>query len=280
MDKLEYTSDNEEFFDFCHDRYIPEKPFAGKLRSINLLLFCFEYTGCTQPFYDLVYLIRDKIGLKKTVWGIKYIDNSFVYELYFYNSRVGERERTIFLSRLLDIIKPYYRCDIKVDENVPYFMFSIDLFPGFYEQKIEGVHSYIERFSYFLSETGMKLENHYSFYKPDNKNKKEKLAFDLVYSAFVDYSVVKFNEVMLPELTSCKLICRSHKAENDGIYFCGLNIDQFLFFLRKFNYPQPFVSFVEDNREKLDHLQYDVGFDYKMEDSKLKIIKSGYYGTF
>jgi hypothetical protein len=37
---------------------------------------------------------------------------------------------------------------------------------------------------------------------------------------------------------------------------------------------------VEENRGKLDHLYYDVGFDYKMEGNELVLLKSGYYGIF
>ena len=51
-------------------------------------------------------------------------------------------------------------------------------------------------------------------------------------------------------------------------------------FLRQFGYPEETVSFVENNRSMLDHLEYDVGFDYRMEGSDLMVLKSGYYGIF
>ena len=37
---------------------------------------------------------------------------------------------------------------------------------------------------------------------------------------------------------------------------------------------------MEKNRSMLDHLEYDVGFDYRMDGSDLVILKSGYYGIF
>jgi hypothetical protein len=46
------------------------------------------------------------------------------------------------------------------------------------------------------------------------------------------------------------------------------------------NYPGELISFIEKNRSKLDHLQYDVGYDYKMDGKDLMILKSGYYGVF
>lgn len=32
--------------------------------------------------------------------------------------------------------------------------------------------------------------------------------------------------------------------------------------------------------DRLDHMLYDVGFDYRMEAGRLQIIKSAYYGVF
>ena len=40
------------------------------------------------------------------------------------------------------------------------------------------------------------------------------------------------------------------------------------------------VSFVHEHRDKLDHLMFDVGFDYRMDAGRLSILKSGYYGVF
>ncbi|MBW1888561.1 MAG: hypothetical protein JRI52_09470, partial [Deltaproteobacteria bacterium] len=72
----------------------------------------------------------------------------------------------------------------------------------------------------------------------------------------------------------------ANKQRNDAVYFSGINVDQLIFFLKRMNYPGEFTSFVEENRDKLDHLQYDVGFDYRMEGRDLRILKSAYYGNF
>ena len=62
--------------------------------------------------------------------------------------------------------------------------------------------------------------------------------------------------------------------------FSGINIDQLILFLKKTGYPMELISFIEQNRGVLDHLQYDVGYDYRLEGEKLVILKSGYYGIF
>ena len=58
------------------------------------------------------------------------------------------------------------------------------------------------------------------------------------------------------------------------------NVDQLIFFLKRMDYPAELISFVEENRSNLDHLQYDVGVDYRMQGKDLVILKSGYYGIF
>jgi hypothetical protein len=72
----------------------------------------------------------------------------------------------------------------------------------------------------------------------------------------------------------------ANKQGNDAVYFSRINVDQLIFFLKKMRYPMELVSFIEENRSKLDHLLYDVGYDYKMDGKDLVILKSGYYGIF
>jgi hypothetical protein len=40
------------------------------------------------------------------------------------------------------------------------------------------------------------------------------------------------------------------------------------------------VAFVREHRSELDHLLFDVGFDYRWERGAFTILKSGYYGVF
>ena len=40
------------------------------------------------------------------------------------------------------------------------------------------------------------------------------------------------------------------------------------------------IQFVAINMDRLHHILYDVGFDYRMEAGRLQIIKSAYYGVF
>jgi hypothetical protein len=64
------------------------------------------------------------------------------------------------------------------------------------------------------------------------------------------------------------------------VYFSGVDVNQLQWFLERFSYPRPIVEFVATNRDNLDHLLFDVGVDYRMEEDALVVFKSGYYGVF
>jgi calcineurin-like phosphoesterase family protein len=99
-------------------------------------------------------------------------------------------------------------------------------------------------------------------------------------SAYIDSTKTDIDQVLWPELRDCKVIVVANKQRNDAVYFSGIDVDQLIFFLKRMNYPGELVFFVEESRSKLDHLKYDVGFDYKMEGQDLMILKSAYYGFF
>ena len=99
-------------------------------------------------------------------------------------------------------------------------------------------------------------------------------------SSYVDETAIPMDCLVWPELRSCSTICIANKQYNDTIYFSGCNVDQFLFFLVRIGYPSAIIDFVRTNRSNLDHLLYDVGYDYRTTGDEVEIIKSGYYGVF
>lgn len=173
-----------------------------------------------------------------------------------------------------------------MDENIPYLMFSIDITPEIMSNKmIEGIDYYINGpgrvfsgVSFYLNEQGAQFKNHYDFYNPENEM--EQIITKIKRSAFADFSEIDTSEVLFPEIVNCKSICVCNKRYNDGLYFVGLDVNQLLFCLKKLNYPENIILFIESNKSQLDHLQFEISFDYLTKNNELVIFKSGYYGTF
>jgi len=107
------------------------------------------------------------------------------------------------------------------------------------------------------------------------------LIIDKIFcSAYVDITKIDLDRILWPELRECRVIVVANKQGNDAVYFSRINVDQLIFFMKRMDYPKALTSFVEENRVKLDHLQFDVGYDYKIKGNELDILKSGYYGIF
>lgn len=283
---IEYTTDRDIFYDYCLWEYKPIVPYENKFRSINLLFHSFNMTNASENFYALVKSIREGIGIFNTVWGIKQEGKDLSWEFYFYDYK--RRDRDISISRLLEIIRPLAPSRLKVNENLHYFMFSIDfsndLLTG--KQDLEEVHMYIGNpgssvssgICYSLTREQTRLENLYCFF--DAEKQMDDIIPKVICSSHIDISVINLNEIIIPELKECRVIVVANKKQNDSIYFSGIDIDQFIFFLKKMGYDTKLISFAEENRSMLDHLKYDVGIDYRMEENRLRILKSGFYGFF
>jgi hypothetical protein len=286
LDRVEYTSAPDSFFDFCLWEYKPVSPPENKLCSSNLLFHSFEFADINGRVYDLIRAIREGFGVSRTVWGVKKLGNDIRWEFYFYDYKRRERERSI--TRLLDIIRPLVPCDIEADENLHYFMFSVDIDDALVSGKkdLDEVHMYIGNpgssvssgICYSLTKRGSRLENFYFFF--DAKKQIDDIAAKAICSAHLDDTVIDMDRILWPEMRTAQVIVVSNKQENDAVYFSRINVDQLIFFLRRMGYQREIISFVVRNRSKLDHLLYDAGFDYRMEGKELRILKSGYYGIF
>lgn len=286
MDRLEYSTDQDVFFDFCLWEYKALTPCENKFSSSSLLFHSFEVAGLNERIFDLIQAIRKGIGLSRTVWGVKQLGKDIRWEFYFYDYRRRNRERSI--TKLLDILKPFTHCEIQANENYHYFMFSIDIDNNLISRTrdLEELHMYVGNVGstvssgicYSLTNEGTRLENFYFFF--DAKKQRDEIFAKVATSAYIDTTLIKIGQILWPEMRNCKVIVVANKQGNDAVYFSRINVDQLIFFLKGMNYPETLVSFIEENRSKLDHLQYDVGYDYKMDGNELVILKSGYYGIF
>jgi hypothetical protein len=283
---LEFAPTEEPAFDFCAWQYEPLAPSKGRLRSASLLFHTFAVAGSAKGMLDLVDAIRRRFGVANTVWGVKQIDGALRWEFYFYDYRRRQRERSI--SAFIDILRPFTRCDLLVEENTPYFMFSIDIDEALVtgSRTLDEIHVYIGNtgstvssgICYSLKREEKRIENFYFFF--DAKREREKIRNKAVCSMHFDETRFALDEIIWTELRDCSVIVVANKKLNDGVYFSRINVAQFRFFLDRMGYPEEICHFVREHHAELSHLLFDVGFDYRIEDGHLRILKSGYYGIF
>jgi hypothetical protein len=285
-DRFEFTTPDDPYRNYCLWQYSPAAPSGDKFRGINLLYQSFDHAGLHPNAYAVVDAIRAEIGPFQTVFGVKWIDGALGWEYYFYD--YARQEREVSAGRVLAALAPWARCDLRVDEQLPYFMFSLDIEEAWLagRRPMDEVQVYIGNpgssvssgIAYALSAQGMTLKNFYFFF--DAARDLDEAADKIACSAQIDASRIGRDEVLWPELRDCHTICVANKRVNDCVYFAGVDVDQLIFFLDALDYPPAIRDFVKQHRGDLDHLRYDVGFDYRMEEGRLRVLKSGYYGVF
>lgn len=284
--RLEYATAHDPALNYCLWEYPPAAPAEDKFRSINLLFHSFECAGVDPRAFAVVEAIRDGIGPFRTVFGIKQRGGQLAWEFYFYD--YARRRREVSISRVLTAIRPLVRCDVPIAESLPYFMFSLDLDNelAMGRRPLDVVHMYIGNpgstvssgIAFAVRADATTLENFYFFF--DARSQRDAVAGKICSSAYFDDTRRPVHDVLVPELRDCRTICVANKQTHDCIYFSGVNVDQLLWFLRRLQYPPAIVGFVGEHRDELDHLLFDVGFDYRMDGDKLLVLKSGYYGVF
>lgn len=286
LPRIEYVGEGETLYDFCLWEYKPLSPYRNKFSAATLLFNSFEATDADKRLYDLVRLIRGGIGPSRTVWGTKLLGTDIKWEFYFYDYARKARARSA--TRVLELIRPLINCNIGVNEALEYFMFSLDIDHDLVTDSrgLNEVHLYVGNpgstvssgICYSLTGSGTRLKNFYFFF--DAQREVNEIIAKARSSAYMDASRIHLDEILWPELRNCKVIVIANKQQNDGVYFSGIDVNQLIIFLKRLNYPGGIVNFIENNKASLDHLQYDVGFDYRMENGRLSILKSAYYGVF
>lgn len=284
--RLEVAQVDEPLYDFCLWEYPPAAPVAGGLASVNLLRCAFAAEGVADAGEALIGALREGLGRSRTVWGIKLCEGRISWEFYFYDYDRQQRQRSI--PRVLEAIAPRRVCFSPALESLPYFMFSLD----FDHQQLTGgrplsdIQVYIGNIGsrvssgicYEASGAGLRLKNQYYFF--DARAERENIVGKATTSVFFDPARVALAELLWPALVECDTIVLANKIDRDGVYFCRITVDQLLIFLRRLRFPQAQVDFVEAHRERLSHLRFDVGFDYRIEGDRLRIVKGAWYGVF
>lgn len=284
-ERLDWTEPGDRFHDYCLWQYEPVKPAAGKLRSSTLLWQSFEALGAPPLLAEMAAALERGLGSSRTVWGVKRLGDRFSWELYFYD--YDRLERTVSIERVLYLLSPFAASPLSLSPKRPYFMFSLDLDTELGERRrgIDEISVYLGNpgsnvssgLCYQLTTGGLRYDNLYYFF--DAREEWDDIVSKVAASIHVDLDRLDIADILWPELTDCGIIVVANKKHNDGVYFSRIRIDQLILFLERLDYPEPIVAFLRRHRDRLDHMLYDVGLDYRMVDGRIVILKSAYYGV-
>jgi hypothetical protein len=281
---LERCAAEDRYADYCLWDYPPVAPTDGKLRCANLLWRSLEAAGASPRFYEACRALRAGLGPFRTVFGVKKIAGRLSFEFYFYD--YARLEREVSITRVLETLRPFAACPLTYSERRPYFMFSIDLDDEIVNGRrpLSLINVYIGNpgssvssgICYELTEASFRLANFYFFF--DAKTEMEDITAKVACSAHHDLRGLPLREILRPDLLDCRVIVVANKKFNDGVYFSRVGIDALNGFLAREEFPPALVSFARAHRNELDHMLYDVGLDYVIEQGAARVTKSAFYG--
>ncbi|UCV14041.1 hypothetical protein [Quatrionicoccus australiensis] len=286
MNIMELCSANESLYDFCLWEYPAVVPVAGKLRSVNVLYRSFDVADIGGGGRETVAAIRAGLGMGRSVWGIKHDGAALSWEFYFYDY---ERERrTRSLPRLLNALAKRWRGCLPAVEATPHFMFSLDLQSHHFTDMvvIDTADIYVGNpgsqvssgICYAIGNGPPRLKNFYFFF--DAATQMKEILAKARTSMHLDYPGFRPEHVLWPDFCDCRTIVVANKSDRDGVYFSRVSVVQLLSFMRRLAWPASLIDFVAAEQSRLDHLLFDVGFDYRVENGRFTITKSACYGFF
>jgi hypothetical protein len=272
--------------DFCLWAYDPPAPVhPGSLAGINLLYAAAEQGGGLAAYRALAASLRRAVGPFRTVWGVKQDGERLSAEFYFYD--YARLERATPFARIAAAFAPVAEVTVAVDEAIPYFMASIELplpiGPG--AARIAAADVYIGNpgggmtsgICYEASEAGLEMKNFYFFF--DAQADWEAVVAKAGCSAHVPFGSIR-PDALFPEWArEARVAVVANKRRHDALYLSGIGVDALLAFLRRFRYPAALIDYAAQRRDAFAHLQFDVGFDYRVEDGRLVTGKSSFYNV-
>ena len=247
------------------------------LTSFDILI---ESTKKSYPDLDKInQKIFEKIGKNNTIYGIqKLIDSDEIsLEYYFYNHNELWKGNDVLSwqhlrETLSNNLNEHLKRDIPVDFN--FGMLSLDIPKN--DMLINDLDVYYmeprKGFCLRWNNEGLFNKNKYSFFGYPNEVENELINKNIPSGALLFGNHNVWNES----------ICISLKKNKYwSIYYCQVNIDILIRFLHKLNYPSNIINYFTDNKSKLDHMLFDLGYDFNLyQGGFIQVIKGGFYGYF
>jgi hypothetical protein len=233
--------------------------------------------------------IQDYFGINRTVYGIKKVGNEYSFEFYYYYPNK-------YQNNSFDNILKFNNIPIsKIPEDSYLTAFSLDT-----NCALKSVNVYyaanncdhikkrkyngymictdcLETESYKYDNENIKKENLYKFFYIMNNECKK--AYDYLNSLHNSNCGPSLSDQIF-KVPCKKSICVTIKPDSIGLYFSQVEINSFIYALSFFEYPQKFINYIITNKDNYEHLLFDIGYNFKIDNDKIIYTKSSFYGIF
>ena len=279
------TRPSDPALDFCLWPYDPPKTASeDAFRSAALLYHSFAVADLGPEMGKFCDALLYTWGRFKTVWGMKWSAAGPSWEFYFYD--YARDHRRLGVSDFLCAVKGVLNCDLPSPDDVPYFMFSVEVTPAHLRgAPLDQIDIYIGNpgsdvssgICYGQTATGRHMRNFYFFF--DGEKHKKDIVDKLTESAYLPQNGLDLDQLIWPSMRSAQTIVVANKRERDSLYFSRINAVQLGDFLERLDFPHPLQDYLKQNQHRLNHHLYDVGWDYDIgPDQQIIPVKGSFYG--
>ncbi len=276
----------DPFFDFCLWPYEPIglNP-ALHIKGSTLLLTLCQRLGMAPEISELAHSIVDMVGEFQTVWGIKTDGERLGVEFYFYDYRLQNRIHDF--EQVHRHLRPYFSADIQLSNDVPYFMYSIEL-----PMDSAGAARSIDEVDFYVGIPGGSLtagacyrqtaaarefKNVYYFFDTQTDMPEIERKFEM--SVLGGRNDLSLGDIFWAELNPATVV-QAHKRTHESFYFSRVSSEGLRLFLAR-GLPEDNIvkKAVSEFGDQIDHLYFDAGYDYTVSSSGNVIVeKMSFYG--
>lgn len=259
--------------------YEPPVPSEDRLRSSTLLVATLEHEGVSDRLLPMCVDARTKLGLERTVFGVKAVEGRVSWEFYWYQHSL---ERPLTLDTIRSVVEPHFGWpSLQADANAACWSLSIDIDEAVLSTgEIGGVHLYEPQptvpascFSYGLTPVGSVPEN--TYYLFTGRGLRRESAAWLASAPYGRSALEVLRSVAGP----VDHVATAIKPDAIGLYVGGLAPRTAARLLADAGTPAWLAELLESPGGSHDHLLIDVGWNVANSGGSERVTKTAFHGV-
>jgi hypothetical protein len=280
------ASSGDRYFDLAFIRYRPLRPAEGKFAAESLLWHSLQLAGIAKDWEAPLGALRERLGPGRLHWGVADARGQPRWTLRIANPD----DQIALVDELRDTLAPWVELAPGLDPAVATSCAVIVGF-GFDAQTLaQGQIASIELHRRGERPRDMLVERHgpgpnhappqYSVF--ESKREIDEILPRLRASETVDVvgEPRLLGRVLIPELFASRWlhVGSDRVAGCDSLGFCGVNVEQLLWFVRRFEFPAATLAWLASHQHGFTHLLFDVQLRYRQGASGVEHFSPSYHG--
>ncbi|MEM7155567.1 MAG: hypothetical protein AAF799_22145 [Myxococcota bacterium] len=280
------ASEHDVHIGVSFDTYRLLRPIQGKIRAENLLWNSLSHAGVRETWEAPLRAIQSLVGRDRTIWTVvlDHESGALSWEIRVLNDDDGRGALGVF-GPLREALMP--GVELPAVESLPEYAvltlrfdatsaqspaMAIELHqPGATPRQMQ-----LSR----IDGDGLHPIGHDVALHP--KRDIHDVLAQIKDSRFVDYSKDRqlLGRALVPELFACRRVYVGRRDDCDVLGFSGINIDQLKFVHARFEFPEAMRAYLNDHRDRLEHIMFDVTTEYVGRDGKIANLRTGFRSCF